>query len=143
MAAMPDEGRRPSAHDDISATEKSAMFAGVALTVSGPLSILQGASGIANNTVFSPPHYAYRFDLTSWGWIHLVVGVALCVAGIGVLLHKAWGRGAGIALAGISLVTQFMFVPYYPVWSIIVMVFDLLILWTLARTAHPGAGHAH
>ncbi|TSB20499.1 hypothetical protein FNJ62_20835 [Streptomyces benahoarensis] len=119
------------------------MFAGVALTVSGPLSILQGVTGIASDTMFSPPHYAYRFDLTSWGWIHLVIGVGLFIAGIGVLLHKAWGRGAGIALAGISVVTQFMFVPYYPVWSIIMMVFDLLILWTLARTAHPGARSAH
>ncbi|QRX96667.1 hypothetical protein JNO44_01725 [Streptomyces noursei] len=117
-----------------------ALFAGVAMTVTGPLSVLLGITGITRDSVFSPPGYAYRFDLTSWGWIHLVMGVALFIVGVGILLDKGWARRAGIVVAGISLITQFMFVPYYPVWSIIVMTFDLLIVWALSRTFHPGAG---
>ncbi|MEU1367464.1 hypothetical protein ABZ454_15135 [Streptomyces sp. NPDC005803] len=51
---------------------------------------------------------------------------------------KSWGRAAGTALAGVSLITQFMFIPYYPVWSIIVMTLDLVIVWLLSRL-HPGS----
>ncbi|MEU9345531.1 hypothetical protein AB0D74_30440 [Streptomyces sp. NPDC048278] len=112
----------------------ASMFAGSMMMLSGPLSILMGASGIAHDTLFAASRYSYRFDLTAWGWIHLVVGVALVVAGLGVLTDQGWGRGAGIAVAAISLISQFMFVPYYPLWAIPVMTLDLLILFALTRS---------
>ncbi|MFE7239905.1 hypothetical protein [Streptomyces sp. NPDC057580] len=134
MAAMPNETRRGHGGPDNSETINGAsLFAGAMLMLSGPLSILMGASGIAQDIVFSASRYAYRFNLTAWGWIHLVVGVALVVAGLGVLTNKSWGRGAGAVAAGISLITQFMFVPYYPAWSIPVMTLDLLIIFALTR----------
>ncbi|WP_420341326.1 DUF7144 family membrane protein [Streptomyces thermocarboxydus] len=64
------------------------------------------------------PDYEYRFDLTSWGWIHLVVGVAVVIVGVGMLRGMSWRRPAGVTAAAVSLVTQFMFIPYYPLWSI-------------------------
>ncbi|OKJ16847.1 hypothetical protein AMK19_01425 [Kitasatospora sp. CB01950] len=109
------------------------MFAGIGLSVSGTLSILLGAAGIAQDSLFSSSGYAYQFNLTSWGWIHLVIGVWLSAAGIGVLAGQAWGRWAGLTAAAISLITQFMFIPYYPVWSIPVMTLDLLVIWALSR----------
>ncbi|WP_203634693.1 hypothetical protein [Streptomyces sp. SID10815] len=121
-------------------TDSASLFAGAALMLSGPLSILLGVTGIAQDTLFSPPGYVYRFDLTAWGWLHLAIGLALVAAGLGILAGRSWGRGAGIAVAGVSLITQFMFIPYYPVWSIVVMVLDLVIVWALSRfhTAAPG-----
>lgn len=111
-------------------------YFGVLLLLSGVLSILQGIAGIAKDRLFGVPrYYEYRFDLTSWGWIHLVVGVALVIVGVGVLRAMSWGRAAGVTTASISLVTQFMFIPYYPLWSISVMALDLIILWGLARIA--------
>ncbi|MEU1194727.1 hypothetical protein ABZ446_00690 [Streptomyces sp. NPDC005813] len=134
MAAMPNQTRQGRGGPDSSETPSGAsLFAGAMLLLSGPLSILMGASGIAQDTVFFASRYAYRFDLTAWGWIHLVVGVALVIAGLGVLTNKSWGRGAGVVAAGISLITQFMFVPYYPAWSIPVMTLDLLIVFALTR----------
>lgn len=91
------------------------------------------ASGIADDNLFAASQYAYRFDVTARGWIHLAVGLTLVVAGLGVVTNKSWGRGAGAAAAGISLITQFMFVPYYPVWAIPVMTLDLLIIFALTR----------
>ncbi|MFI6057741.1 hypothetical protein [Streptomyces sp. NPDC051286] len=109
------------------------LFAGTALLLSGLFSIFLGVTGIARDHLFSPAGYAFRFDLTAWGWIHLVVGVVLVIAGVGVFADQRWGRGAGVAVAGISLVTQFMFIPYYPAWSISVMTLDLLVMWSLSR----------
>jgi len=108
------------------------------MMLSGPLSILMGASGIADDTLFAASRYAYRFDLTAWGWIHIVVGLALVIAGMGVVTNRSWGRGAGVAAAGISLITQFMFIPYYPLWALPMMALDLAILFALTR-AHMGA----
>ncbi|WP_335937158.1 DUF7144 family membrane protein [Streptomyces sp. PTD5-9] len=106
----------------------------MALVLSGVLSVLQGITGIARDTLYGVPrHYEYRFDLTTWGWIHLVVGIALLVGGLGVLGARSWGRSAGVGLAAISLVTQFMFIPYYPLWAISVMTLDLVIIWALIR----------
>jgi hypothetical protein len=111
-------------------------YFGALLLISGVLSVLQGVAGIAKDGLFDvPQHYEYRFALTSWGWIHLVVGVALVIVGVGVLRAMSWGRGAAMVLAAISLVTQFMFIPYYPLWSISVMTLDLIILWAMARLA--------
>lgn len=138
MATMPNKTQRgPGRPDSGEIISGPSLFAGAALMLSGPLSILMGAAGIAHGTVFSSPQYAYSFDLAPWGWIHLVVGIALVIAGLGVLAHKSWGRAAGATTAGISLITQFMFIPYYPAWSITVMTLDLLIVWALTRF-HPG-----
>ncbi|MEU9989511.1 hypothetical protein AB0E10_22480 [Streptomyces sp. NPDC048045] len=133
MATMPNRTRH-GGPDSSETIDRASLFAGAALMLSGPLSILMGASGIAQDTLFAASRYAYRFDLTVWGWIHLVIGLALVVAGLGVLTHQSWGRGAAAAAAGISLITQFMFVPYYPAWAILVMTLDLLILFALTRS---------
>jgi hypothetical protein len=109
------------------------LFAGVALELSGTLSILMGAASIAQDAIFRAPGYAYRFNVTAWGWMHVVIGLALIAAGLGVLLGQSWAKGAGVAVGAVSLVTQFMFIPYYPMWSIIVMVLDLVAIWALAR----------
>ncbi|MGW6558360.1 DUF7144 family membrane protein [Streptomyces hydrogenans] len=114
------------------------VFAGAALMLSGPLSILMGAAGIAKDNIFAASRYAYRFDLTAWGWIHIVVGLVLVAAGLGVVSNQSWGRGAGIAAAGVSLITQFMFIPYYPAWALPVMALDLAIIFALARF-HVGS----
>ncbi|MER5908548.1 hypothetical protein ACGFY3_39495 [Streptomyces mirabilis] len=133
MTAVPKETRRGRGGPDSSEINGPSLFAGSVLMLSGPLSILMGASGIAQDTLFSASRYAYRFDLTAWGWIHLVIGVALVITGLGVLTDKSWGRGAGVVVAGISLITQFMFVPYYPLWAIPAMTLDLLIIFALTR----------
>ncbi|MGW7285457.1 DUF7144 family membrane protein [Streptomyces sp. NPDC054847] len=113
------------------------LFAGLALELSGSLSIALGAAGIANDAIFRTAQYVYRFDLTAWGWIHVVVGLGLIAAGLGVLAGRSWGRGAGVALGAASLISQFMFIPYYPLWSISVMTLDLLAIWALSRFSEP------
>nr|BFD83825.1 hypothetical protein StreXyl84_32260 [Streptomyces sp. Xyl84] len=138
MAAIPSETRRghggPGSGEGLSG---ASLFAGAVMMLSGPLSILMGASGIARDRLFAPSRYAYRFDLTAWGWIHIVVGLALVIAGMGVVTNQSWGRGAGATVAAISLITQFMFIPYYPLWAIPVMTLDLFIIFALTRF-HAG-----
>ena len=78
------------------------------------------------------PNYIYTFDLTAWGWIHLLIGLALVAIGICLLLGQGWAQVAGIVVAAISALINFTWLPYSPLWAILVIAVDLLIIWALA-----------
>jgi hypothetical protein len=125
------QGRKEARYGDW--VKGLALFAGFALGLSGLLSVVSGCVGIVHDTLFGTPPYAYAFDLTAWGWLHVAIGIALLLAGAGVLAGKNGGRWAGVAVGAVSLVTQFMFIPHYPVWALCVMVLDLVAIWALSR----------
>ncbi|MFG2606623.1 hypothetical protein ACGFT2_24170 [Streptomyces sp. NPDC048514] len=117
-------------------------FAGVLLLLDGILAIFQGISAIAADDVYTRiGDYVYKMNLTGWGWILLILGVISAFAGWGILSGAAWARVVGIALASLSLVAQFLFLPYAPVWSVIMMAIDVFVIWALA-TYHPAPAQA-
>ncbi|WP_105974819.1 DUF7144 family membrane protein [Streptomyces geranii] len=108
------------------------VFAGVLMMVSGILGILNGIAGIATDDVYQRiGNYMYEFSLTTWGVIHLVMGVLIAFAGWGVLQGMAWARGVGVALTALYLVEYFMFLPYAPVWSVISIAIGVFVIWSL------------
>jgi hypothetical protein len=117
-----------------------AMFAGVLMIVVGVWGVLAGIAAILNDEVYvTTPDYVYSFDLTSWGWIHLILGALLAVAGVGVVQGATWARVVGIALAALSLLANFAFIPYYPIWSILIIALDVVVIWALATTGRTAA----
>lgn len=115
---------------------RGAAFAGVILLVGGVFGVLQGASAIGHSTPYaSLVTYTYRFSITSWGWIHLAIGVALLVVGACVLLGMPWARFVGIGLASVSMAMQFIFLPYYPAWALVAIALDIAVLWGLLMHA--------
>ncbi|MEV0637932.1 hypothetical protein AB0I77_23920 [Streptomyces sp. NPDC050619] len=107
-------------------------FAAVMMIVGGVLNVLQGITAIAEDEVFvTTRNYAYEFDLTSWGWIHLVLGVLVTVAGFALFTGATWARVTGVALASLLIVANFMYVPYYPVWSLTLVAVNALVVWAL------------
>lgn len=126
-------------HDDRHALAAGGtVFAGILLIVSGVLAVLEGIVGIARDSVLvvSQGGYAYHFNLRAWGWIHLVIGVLAVLVGWSLLQAAAWARYAGIAIASFSMVANFMFLPYQPIWSLILIAIDVFVIWALA-TFHP------
>jgi hypothetical protein len=112
------------------------VFAGVLLLVLGILSILQGIVGISENDVYARVgDYVYEFDLTSWGWTHLALGIVATLTGYGLLSGAKWARVIGIALASLAIIANFMFLPYQPVWSIVNIAIGVFIIWSLSSTA--------
>ncbi|WP_431945268.1 DUF7144 family membrane protein [Actinacidiphila sp. bgisy167] len=110
-------------------------FAGVLLLVDGVLAVFQGISGIATDDVYARiGDYVFKFSLTAWGWIHLVLGVLLIITGIGLLGGAAlWSRIAGVVLAGLGIIVNFLYLPYLPFWSLVLIALDLFIIWALAH----------
>ncbi|MFF7551858.1 hypothetical protein ACFZA9_03015 [Streptomyces olivaceus] len=110
------------------------VFAGVLLLLSGALAVLQGIAAIAEDDVYARiGTYVYEMSLTGWGVVHVVLGALVCATGYGLLKDMAWARTAGIVLASLSLVAQFLFLPYSPVWSVIMMAIDVFVIWALAN----------
>jgi len=115
-----------------------ASFAGVMLVVVAVFQILEGIAAIANDSVFdSQIHYAYTFNVTTWGWVHLVLGVLAVLVGIAIMRGQVVGYMAGILIAGLGAIFSFAFLPYYPVWSLLIVALNVLVLWALcSQIAH-------
>jgi hypothetical protein len=108
-------------------------FAGVLLIVGGGFQSLQALAAIVRDEyLVVAPNYIYTFDLTAWGWIHLLVGLALLAIGICLLLGQGWALIAGIVVAAVSALINFTWLPYSPLWAILVIGVDVLIIWSLA-----------
>ncbi|MFH8887741.1 hypothetical protein [Streptomyces sp. NPDC017949] len=111
------------------------MFAGVLLLIEGVLGIIKGITGIARNDVYSQVgDYVFKFDVAAWGWIHLVLGIVLGVVGAGLLKGAAlWARATGVVLAAISIILNFMWLPYTPIWAVISIAISCFIIWALCN----------
>ncbi|MFJ2932928.1 hypothetical protein ACIO8G_09160 [Streptomyces sp. NPDC087219] len=109
------------------------LFAGVLMAVIGILDILQGIAAIAKDDVYAAVgDYVFEFNLTSWGWTHVVLGILVGLAGTGILMGSEWGRMGGITLAGLNTVAQFLFLPYHTWWALFSMAISIVVIWALA-----------
>src|SRR3954451_23197867 len=117
------------------------VFAGVAMIVGGAFQALEGLAGIVNDQwLVVVPNYIYAFDLTVWGWIHLLVGLALLVIGVSLLRGQTWARVAGMIAAVVSAILNFVWLPFSPWWALMIIAVDFLVIWALAsylRQATP------
>ncbi|MDM7830185.1 DUF7144 family membrane protein [Cellulomonas edaphi] len=111
------------------------LFAATMMIVTGVLQALQGLVALFNDTFYvAGATWIFEFDITAWGWIHLLVGVLVAVAGFFVLSGAVWARTIGVIVASLSILLNFAWLPYYPWWSIIIIVLDVFVIWAL--TAH-------
>jgi hypothetical protein len=110
----------------------TATFAGVLLMIGSAFDILQGGSAVANDQMFAEgSEYLYKLDMTVWGWTHVVIGVLGLAVAVGIIVGTAWGQLAGIIVASLSILTNFMFLPLYPVWAAFIIGFNVIVIWAL------------
>jgi hypothetical protein len=75
--------------------------------------------------------YFLKFDVTAWGWIHLIAGIVVLLAGFALFSGAVWARTVGVILALVSAIANFAWLPYYPVWSILIIAVDIAVIWAL------------
>ncbi len=113
------------------------VFAAVMMIMAGAFQTLAGLVALFENEFYvTTRNYLLKFDATTWGWIHLLIGLLVLFAGIAVLSGQTWGRVVGITLAVLSAVSNFAFIPYYPFWAMAIIALDVFIIW--ARAVHGG-----
>jgi hypothetical protein len=110
-------------------------FAGVMLVMIGVFNVIQGLVALFNDEFFViTQDWVFKYDITVWGWIQLILGVLVIAAGVGIFSGNVAARTVGVIIAGIAAILNFAWLPYYPLWSIIVIAICVAVIWAL--TAH-------
>ncbi|MFG2006262.1 hypothetical protein ACGFNU_44655 [Spirillospora sp. NPDC048911] len=117
-----------------------ALFAAVTMFVAGVFQALEGLAAIINDKYYvTTPNYIFEYDVTAYGWVHLLVGAVLAVAGYGTFAGHLWGRVIGIIVAVLSAVANFMFIPYHPVWAMLIITLNVAVIWALCVYSHVSS----
>jgi len=113
------------------------LFAAIMMIMVGVFQALQGLIGIFENEFYvATRNYLFQFDATTWGWIHLLVGLLVAFAGWGLLSGRTWARVVGITVVLLSALANFLWLPYYPFWALLLITLDIFVIWAVA--AHGG-----
>ena len=130
MTATHHTARQSTAKQDWAAG--TTVFAAVMLMLAGVLDIFRGIMAIAEDDVFvTTRNYVFEFDLTSWGWIHLALGAVGVLVSLGLFRAATWARVSGVAIAGLIIIANFLSLPYYPAWSIVMIAISGFVIWAL------------
>ena len=106
--------------------------AAVLLSMVGIFQALQGISAIVNDVLFVRlGDYVFKLDVTAWGWIHLILGLVAIGIGVALFLGQRWAHIAALVIVVLQAVVQFMWLPYYPGWAIVIIIIDVLIVWAV------------
>ena len=107
-------------------------FAGVILIAVGFFQAFIGLVAILEDDVLVvTPDYVAQLDATSWGWIHMIIGLIVIACGFGIFSGNILARAVGVFAALGSMVSMFLWLPWYPAWAIIVIIIDVAVVWAL------------
>jgi hypothetical protein len=110
---------------------QSTSFAAVLLLVLGVFHVMQGVAALASDGFYeSPKGYFLDSDMvTTWGWAHLLLGVAAVAAGWALRRRAMWARGATVAVISVSMFANFIWIPYQPLAAVVLIALDIFVMW--------------
>jgi hypothetical protein len=109
------------------------MFAGVIMVMLGTFQAIAGLVALFNDDYYlvTRSDLVISVDYTAWGWVHLLLGIVIAGAGLGVMVGQMWARVVGILVALVSAVVNLAFLAANPVWCTIMITLDVLVIWAL------------
>lgn len=109
------------------------IFASILLIMIGIFQAISGLVAIVNDTFYVVgQEWIFQFDISTWGWIHLLIGLGLALAGFFLFRGAMWARVVGIIVAAIAAIANFAWLPWYPLWSIIIITVSVFVIWALS-----------
>ena len=112
------------------------VFAGTMMVILGMFHVIAGLVALFKDDYYlvGRKGLVVSVDYTVWGWVHIVLGALIVAAGVGLMRAQTWARVVGVVLAAVSALVNVTFLAADPVWSSIMIAFDVLVIWAL--TAH-------
>lgn len=131
----PAEHRSPPVEEPL---QRQAIAEGISVTAAcmllilAAVSVLQGISALRSDEIYvAGVEYVYKFDTTTWGWVHVVLGVLALIVGVGLVMGTTWGRYCALGVAALVIVANFLSLPYYPGWSLVIIGLSVVVIWAL------------
>jgi hypothetical protein len=108
------------------------MFAAFMMILIGSFHIIAGIAGILEDEFYTvTPNWVLQFDVTTWGWIHLIAGIVVLLAGFGLFSGAVWARTIAVIIATVSAIANFAWLPYQPFWSLTMIAINVFVIWAL------------
>ena len=105
-------------------------FAGVLLIMVGLFHAIQGLVALLGDDIYARgENYVFHFSFTTWGWIHLLLGLLTAGAGAGLFFGKTWARTVAVIAAAVSMIGSFAWLPHYPIWGVMIIALDVFVMW--------------
>jgi hypothetical protein len=140
MGAMSTTSSRGARYDDAGVNGWQA-FAGVVLFLNGVFGFLYGLAAVLNDNVVTVGGGTgvTVWDFTAWGWIHMAVGIAMAATSFGLFMMKGWARFFALIFCMINVLIQFGTISAFPLWSLLVIALDIVIIYQLTTHWAPDA----
>jgi hypothetical protein len=107
-------------------------FAGILMVMMGFWWIISGFVALLDSEFFVvAQRWVLQLDISTWGWVHLLLGIVILASGCGVFLGAVWARTVGVILAVLAGLLAFGWLPYYPVWAILFIAISVAVIWAL------------
>jgi hypothetical protein len=108
-------------------------FAGLMMVMLGTFHAVQGLVALFKDDYFlvGKSGLTLSVDFTTWGWIHIIGGIIIVAAGVGLFVGKVWARTIGVILAMVSAIVNVSFLAAYPIWSATMIAVDVLVIWAI------------
>ncbi len=111
----------------------TSIAAGILLATVGVLQVLQGIAAIAKDDIIVVgQEYTFSWSVSAWGWVHLILGILVAVIGLALVTGATWARVAAIVIAALSIIANFLWLPYYPGWSLAIIAIDVVVIWAVS-----------
>ncbi len=107
-------------------------FAGIMMVMAGVWWVLVGFVGIVNGDFYVIDlEWILRFSTTTWGWIHVLLGIVILLAGFGLFSGAVWARTVGVMVAVLWAIVAFSWLPWHPVWAVLLIAISIFVIWAL------------
>jgi len=117
-------------------------FGAVLMAVVGAFAVIEGLLALFTPTTYvSSNNVVVALTFTGWGWVHIILGVLVLAVGLALLREDVptWARNTAIVLVALNAITQLAWLPAAPIWSIIMIVLDVLIIGALVAIGDRAA----
>ena len=107
-------------------------FAAILMVLIGVFHAIAGLVAILDDQFYvATRKYVFQFDVTQWGWIHLILGIVVALSGLYLLTGSVFARTIGVIMALGSAITGFAWLPYEPVWGVVIVAMAVAVIWAL------------
>jgi hypothetical protein len=109
-------------------------FAAIVMLIIGGIDFFQGLIALFDDEYYVVTQSGFLVvDLTGWGWIMVIWGVLLVLAGLGLIAGQSWARWFAIVVVALNFFAQLGFLgnSNYPLWALTALALNVVVLYAL------------